>query len=84
MVTQKLAGTITTREISKAARKLERLKLRRRTIVKKLEDIEAEISTARRMLNALVADVTTQANLALAEDDELGREAAGIPGSKAT
>ena len=59
---------VSRREISKAASNLERMRLRRRAMVKKLGDLDAEISQAKRMLNALVSDVTAQAQAALADD----------------
>lgn len=53
---------ITRSEISKAARALERAKLRRRAVLKRLRSIEDDIRERGRVLRNLVADATAPAS----------------------
>jgi len=53
---------VTTNIISTAARKVERLKLRRRKLVKKLAELDDEIRSAGRVLRDVVRDATAPAS----------------------
>ena len=50
---------VTARGISKAARDVERLKLRRRALLKKLAELDEEIRGRKHFLQALVQEATT-------------------------
>ncbi len=49
---------VTTKAISQAARRVERLKIRRRALLKKLTDVDEEIRLAGRVLRDVVRDAT--------------------------
>ena len=51
-------ASVTAHEIQKHARRLERLKLRRRVMDKRIRQIEEEIRVASRMLLGIVREVT--------------------------
>ncbi len=63
-----------TRELTKAARRVERLKLRRRAALKRLAELDDEIRAAKRYLAAVAEAVTSSAPYS----EPIDREAAEL------